>query len=39
MMSRSQNARCVPDQRADSFQIPGTGLALKLTESERLCKL
>ncbi|CAG2194472.1 unnamed protein product [Mytilus edulis] len=36
MMSRSQNARCVPDQRADSFQIPGTGLALKLTESERL---
>lgn len=37
MMSRSQNARCVWNQRADSFDIPGTGLALKLSESERLC--
>lgn len=36
MMSRSQNARCVWNQRADSFDIPGTGLALKLSESERL---
>jgi hypothetical protein len=38
MMSRSQNARCPPNQRADSYQIDGTGLALKLSENERLCK-
>ncbi|XP_063433389.1 uncharacterized protein LOC134715256 [Mytilus trossulus] len=36
MMSRSQNARCPPEQTADSYQLDGTGLSLKLTESERL---
>ncbi|CAC5366175.1 unnamed protein product [Mytilus coruscus] len=36
MMSRSQNARYTPKQTADSYQLDGTGLSLKLTESERL---
>lgn len=37
-MSRAQNARCPKEQTAKSSMIPGTGLALDLTESERLCK-
>ncbi|XP_060593949.1 uncharacterized protein LOC132748376 [Ruditapes philippinarum] len=35
-MSRAQNARCPREQSAKSAMIPGTGLALDLTESERL---
>jgi len=37
-MSRAQNARCPRSQTALSYEMPGTGLALDLTESERLCK-
>lgn len=36
IMSRSQNARCQPEQTASSYDMPGTGLALVLTENERL---
>lgn len=36
LMSRAQNARCPREQDAYSYQIDGTGLALDLTESERL---
>ena len=36
-MSRAQNARCPAQQNAQSYQMDGTGLALDLTESERLC--
>lgn len=35
-MSRAQNPRCPRKQEAQSVNLPGTGLALDLTESERL---
>ncbi|KAL3869491.1 hypothetical protein ACJMK2_042165 [Sinanodonta woodiana] len=36
MMSRAQNARCVRNQYAETYTLPGTGLSLELQESERL---
>ncbi|XP_060082564.1 uncharacterized protein LOC132561872 [Ylistrum balloti] len=36
MMSRSQNARCPRAQTAQDYMMAGTGLSLRMTESERL---